>query len=87
MPFNPFPRDGKGSRTAKLSALLGCTVTIIYMLSLEKCAEVLKEGNITLENDVLKELRDYLYLLAGLQVEAENNGLNGNGDEEGHTVL
>ena len=57
------------------------------MLSLERCAEVLKEGNITLENDVLKELRDYLYLLARLQVEAENNGFNGNGDEEGNTVL
>ena len=57
------------------------------MLSLERCAEVLKEGNITLENDVLKELRDYLYLLAGLQVEAENNGLNGNEDEKGNTVL
>lgn len=57
------------------------------MLSLERCAEILKEGNITLNNDVLKELRDYLYLLAGLQVEAENNGLNGNGDEEGNTVL
>ena len=77
----------KGGRIAKISALLGRTVTIIYMLSLERCAEVLKEGNITLEKDVLKELRDYLYLLAGLQVEAENNGLNGNGDEEGHTVL
>jgi len=57
------------------------------MLSLERCAEILKEGNITLNNDVLKELRDYLYLLAGLQVEAENNGLNGYGDEEGTTVL
>ena len=57
------------------------------MLSLERCAEILKEGNITLNNDVLKELRDYLYLLAGLQVEAENNGLNSYGDEEGNTVL
>lgn len=57
------------------------------MLSLERCAEILKEGNITLNHDVLKELRDYLYLLAGLQVEAENNGLNGYGDEEGTTVL
>ena len=57
------------------------------MLSLERCAEVLKEGNITLENDVLKELRDYLYLLAGLQVEAENNGLNEGGYGECHLVL
>ncbi len=57
------------------------------MLSLERCAEILKEGNITLNNDVLKELRDYLYLLAGLQVEAENNGINGYGDEESNTIL
>lgn len=57
------------------------------MLSLEKCAEILKEGTITLNNDVLKELRDYLYLLAGLQVEAENKGLNKSADEECHIVL
>lgn len=46
------------------------------MLSLERCAEILKEGKITLTNEVLKELRDYLYLLAGLQVEAENKQYN-----------
>ncbi len=57
------------------------------MLSLERCAEILKEGNITLEDTVLKELRDYLYQLAGLQVEAENNGYNEVADEEGHIVL
>lgn len=57
------------------------------MLSLERCAEILKEGNITLENTVLKELRDYLYQLAELQVEAENKGYNGVEDEEGHIVL
>ncbi len=57
------------------------------MLSLERCAEILKEGNITLENKVLRELRDYLYLLAGLQVEAENNGLNEGGYGECHLVL
>ena len=57
------------------------------MLSLERCAEILKEGKITLENEVLKELRDYLYLLAGLQVEAENKGYNVSGDEECNTVL
>ena len=57
------------------------------MLSLERCAEILKEGQITLENTVLKELRDYLYQLAGLQVEAENKGYNEYADEEGHIVL
>ncbi|MBR4167764.1 MAG: hypothetical protein IKR44_08115 [Bacteroidales bacterium] len=57
------------------------------MLSLERCAEILKEGNITLENTVLKELRDYLYQLAELQVEAENKGYNGVENEEGYIVL
>ena len=56
------------------------------MLSLERCGEILKEGNITLENKVLRELRDYLYLLAGLQVEAENNGFNEGGYGECHLV-
>ena len=62
-------------------------VTDILMLSLERCAEILKEGNITLENTVLKELRDYLYQLAELQVEAENKGYNEVENEEGHLVL
>ena len=57
------------------------------MLSLERCAEILKKGNITLENTVLKELRDYLYQLAELQVEAENKGYNGVENEEGYIVL
>ena len=57
------------------------------MLSLERCAEILKEGNITLENTVLKELRDYLYQLAELQVEAENKGYNEVENEEGHLIL
>jgi hypothetical protein len=62
-------------------------VTDILMLSLERCAEILKEENITLENTVLKELRDYLYQLAELQVEAENKGYNEVENEEGHLVL
>ena len=62
-------------------------VTDILMLSLERCAEILKEENITLENTVLKELRDYLYQLAELQVEAENKGYNGVENEEGYIVL
>ena len=57
------------------------------MLSLERCAEILKEGNVTLENEVLKELRDYLYHLASLQVEAENKRINEGDDEECHIVL
>lgn len=38
------------------------------MLSLEKCAAILKGFNYKIDNDTLKELRDYLYLIASLQV-------------------
>ncbi len=58
------------------------------MLSLERCATILKEGNIILENEVLKELRDFLYSLAELQVEAEkNNGIKEVSDVQRNTIL
>lgn len=38
------------------------------MLSLEKCAAVLQRFDYKIDNDTLKELRDYLYLIASLQV-------------------
>lgn len=38
------------------------------MLSLEKCAAVLQRFDYKIDNDILKELRDYLYLIASLQV-------------------
>lgn len=38
------------------------------MLSLEKCAEVLKRFDYKMDSDTLKELRDYLYSIASLQV-------------------
>ena len=41
------------------------------MMALEKCKEVLKQNGLTLADDVLKELREYLYFLAGLQIEDE----------------
>ena len=41
------------------------------MIALEKCKEVLKKNGLTLADDVLKELREYLYFLAGLQLEDE----------------
>ena len=58
------------------------------MLSLERCATILKEGNIKLENEVLKELKDFLYSLAELQVEAEkNNGIKEVSDVQRNTIL
>ena len=38
------------------------------MLSLEKCAAILNGYDYKIDNDTLKELRDYLYSIASLQV-------------------
>lgn len=38
------------------------------MLSLEKCATILNRYGYKIDNDTLKELRDYLYSIASLQV-------------------
>lgn len=43
------------------------------MLSIERCKEILKTNNLNLNNEEIKQVRDYLYFLAGLQTEADNN--------------
>lgn len=43
------------------------------MLSIERCKEILKTNNLNLSNEKIKQVRDYLYFLAGLQLEADNN--------------
>lgn len=43
------------------------------MLSLEKCAAILKGFNYKIDNGTLKELRDYLYSIASLQVMNEDS--------------
>ena len=42
------------------------------MLSLDECKKILKNNN----TDEVKMIREYLYLLANLQIESENNSLN-----------
>ena len=42
------------------------------MLSLDECKKILKNDN----SDEVKMIREYLYLLATLQIECENKGLN-----------
>ena len=42
------------------------------MLSLEKCMSVLKQYNYSIDNDALKELRDFLYSIAKIQLMNEN---------------
>lgn len=41
------------------------------VISIERCKEVLKQNGLTLENGEFKELREYLYFLAKLQIEDE----------------
>ena len=42
-----------------------------HVITLNKCKEVLKINGLTLEENRIKELREYLYFLAGLQLEDE----------------
>lgn len=42
------------------------------MLSLDFCKKILKNNN----NEEVKMIREYLYLLASLQIESENNSVN-----------
>ena len=53
------------------------------MLSLERCAAILRNNDCRMDNGTLKELRDYLYSIAFLQVmnedsEPDINGFIGN---------
>lgn len=43
------------------------------MLSIEKCQNVLKSHNYILDNEEVKQLRDFLYQIAICQIETENN--------------
>ena len=43
------------------------------MLSIEKCQNVLKSHNYILDNEEVKQLRDFLYQIATCQIETENN--------------
>jgi hypothetical protein len=43
------------------------------MLSLERCAAILRNNDCRMDNGTLKELRDYLYQLASIQVMNESD--------------
>ena len=48
---------------------------ITVMLTLETCTKLLNNGKNKYSNDEVKQIREYLYLMAQLQIESEN-GLN-----------
>jgi hypothetical protein len=41
------------------------------MITLERCKEILNKGKTKYDNEEIKLIREYLYLLAELQVEKE----------------
>lgn len=45
---------------------------INLMLTLQRCKEVLNQGKKKYNNEEIKQIRDYLYLLIDLQIENEN---------------
>lgn len=57
------------------------------MLNLERCDEILKSNGTKLNNEEIKNLREFLYFLANLQVEDENNKSITNDEYERDSVL
>ncbi len=53
------------------------TLCITAMLTLETCTKMLNNGKKKYSNEEVKQIREYLYLLAQLQIESEN-GLSSN---------
>lgn len=54
------------------------------MLSIERCNEILKTYNYQLNNEDIKKIREFLYLLAEVQINAEKQLLE---DEKCDIIL
>ena len=48
------------------------TLCITAMLTLETCTKILNNGKKKYNNEEVRQIREYLYLLAQLQIESEN---------------
>jgi len=46
------------------------TLCITAMLTLETCTKILNDGKKKYSNEEVKQIREYLYLLAQLQIES-----------------
>jgi hypothetical protein len=57
------------------------------MLSIERCQQILKSNNFSLTNEAVKDVREYLYFLATLEIEVNNNAAKANGDDQSIVVL
>jgi hypothetical protein len=56
----------------------------LIMLSIERCKEILKIHNYQLNNEEIKQVREFLHILAEIQINAEKRLAE---DEECNTIL
>lgn len=43
------------------------------MLSIERCKEILKEEGVKLDDNQIKEVREFLYIIANIETKIKNN--------------
>lgn len=56
------------------------------MLSIESCKEILNKNNYKLNNEEIKQVREFLYLLAEIQINAEKTLIE-NENEKRNPIL
>ena len=56
----------------------------MLMLSIERCKDILKSHDCDLTNEEIKQVREFLYLFAEIQINTEKELLK---DEECNTIL
>lgn len=56
------------------------------MLSIESCNEILNKNNYKLNNEEIKQVREFLYLLAEIQINAEKTLIE-NENEKRNPIL
>lgn len=56
----------------------------MLMLSIERCKDILKSHDCDLTNEEIRQVREFLYLFAEIQINAEKELLK---DEECNTIL
>lgn len=49
------------------------------MLSIEKCKDILKENGLKLDDEQIKEVRDFLYIIANIEHKYNNKTEENNG--------
>lgn len=55
------------------------------MLSIEVCKNILKDNGLRLDDSQVKEVREFLYAIANIEIRALNNNENNNeGDSYGN---